>query len=36
MPRKSQSEEKIIFALRQVEGGKKVGDICRRPAQLLC
>jgi putative transposase len=29
MPRKSQSEERIIFALRQVEAGKKVGDICR-------
>lgn len=29
MPRKSQSEEKIVFALRQVEGGKKVADVCR-------
>jgi putative transposase len=26
---KGQSEEKIVFALRQVEGGKKVGDLCR-------
>ena len=29
MPRKGQSEEKIVFALRQVEGGKKVADVCR-------
>jgi putative transposase len=29
MPRKGHSEEKILFALRQVEGGKKVGDLCR-------
>jgi putative transposase len=29
MPRKGHSEEKIVFALRQVEGGKKVGDLCR-------
>ena len=29
MPRKGLSEEKIVFALRQVEGGKKVGDVCR-------
>ena len=29
MPRKSQSEEKIVFALRQVEGGKKVANVCR-------
>ena len=29
MPRKGHSEEKIVFALRQVEGGKKVGDVCR-------
>ena len=29
MPRKGQSEEKIIYALRQVEGGKKVGEVCR-------
>jgi len=29
MPRKGQSEEKIVFALRQVEAGKKVADVCR-------
>jgi len=29
MPRKGHSEEKILFALRQVERGKKVGDLCR-------
>jgi putative transposase len=29
MPRKGHSEEKILYALRQVEGGKKVGDMCR-------
>ena len=29
MPRKGQSEEKIVFALRQVESGKKVADVCR-------
>jgi putative transposase len=29
MPRKGQSEEKIVFAIRQVEGGKKVADVCR-------
>jgi putative transposase len=29
MPRKGHPEEQIIFALRQVEGGKKVVDICR-------
>jgi|SRR6516165_6896510 putative transposase len=29
MPRKGQSELKIVFALRQVEGGKKVADVCR-------
>ena len=29
MPRKGHSEEQIIYALRQVEAGKKVGDICR-------
>ena len=28
MPRKGHSEEKIVFALRQVEGGKNVGDVC--------
>jgi putative transposase len=29
MPRKGHSEEKIVYALRQVEGGKKVSEICR-------
>jgi len=29
MPRKGHSEEKILFAVRQVEAGKKVGDVCR-------
>ncbi len=29
MPRKGHSDEKIVFALRQAEGGKKVGDVCR-------
>jgi putative transposase len=30
MPRKGRSNEEIIAALRQAEGGVKVGDICRR------
>lgn len=29
MPRKGHSEEPIVYALRQVEGGKKVTEICR-------
>jgi putative transposase len=29
MPRKGHSEEQIILALRQAEGGKKVADVCR-------
>jgi putative transposase len=29
MPRKGHSEEQIIRALREAEGGKKVADICR-------
>ncbi len=29
MPRKGHTEEQIIYALRQVEAGKKVGDVCR-------
>jgi putative transposase len=29
MPRKGHTEEQIIYALRQAEGGKKVGDVCR-------
>ena len=30
MPRKGHSEEQIIYALRQAESGKKVGEICRK------
>jgi putative transposase len=29
MPRKGHSEEQIMMALRQVEAGKKVSDMCR-------
>lgn len=29
MPRKGHSEEQILFALRQVEGGQKVSEVCR-------
>jgi transposase-like protein len=29
MLKKRHSEEQIILALRQVEAGKKVGDVCR-------
>ena len=29
MPRKGHSEEKILYALRQVEAGRKVSEICR-------
>jgi len=29
MPRKSHSEEQIIYALRQAESGKKASEICR-------
>ena len=29
MPRKGHTEEQILYALRQVEGGAKVGDVCR-------
>jgi putative transposase len=29
MPRKRHPEEKIVYALRQAEAGKKVSDICR-------
>ena len=32
MPRKGHSEEQIVYALRQAEAGKKVGDICREMA----
>jgi len=29
MPRKGHSEEKIVYALRQVEAGKNVSEVCR-------
>jgi len=29
MPGKRQSEEQILYALRQIEGGKKVSEVCR-------
>ena len=29
MPRKGHTEEQIVYALRQVEAGQKVADICR-------
>ena len=29
MPRKGHSVEKIMYALRQVEAGKKVAEVCR-------
>jgi len=29
MAGKGHSEEQIVYALRQVEGGKKVTDVCR-------
>jgi putative transposase len=29
MQRKGHSEEKIVYALRQVEAGRKVGEVCR-------
>jgi putative transposase len=29
MPRNGHSEEKIVYALRQVEAGKKVTEVCR-------
>ena len=32
MPRKGHSEEQIVYAIRQVEAGKKVSDICREMA----
>jgi putative transposase len=28
-PRKGHSEEQIVYAIRQVEAGKKVTDVCR-------
>ena len=30
MPRKGHAEEQILQALRQVEGGEKVAEVCRR------
>lgn len=30
MPRKGSSEEQIVFALRQVENGAKVPEVCRK------
>lgn len=30
MPRKERSNEEIIHALNQVEGGEKVAEVCRR------
>ena len=32
MPKKGHSEEQIIAALKQYEGGEKVTDICRKLA----
>ncbi len=29
MPRKGHSEEQIVYALRQIAGGKKVSEVCR-------
>jgi putative transposase len=29
VPRKNHSDEQIVYAIRQVEAGKKVTDICR-------
>jgi putative transposase len=29
MPRKGHSEEKIVYALRRVEAGQKVAEVCR-------
>lgn len=29
MPRKGHSEEQIVYAIRQVDAGKKVTDVCR-------
>ena len=30
MPRKSFSQEQIIYTLRQVEAGTKLGEVCRQ------
>ena len=32
MPKKGHSEEQIVTALRQAEGGEKVADLCRKLA----
>ena len=29
MPSKGRSEEQVVYALRQIEGGKKVSEVCR-------
>lgn len=29
MPRKGHGEERIVYALKRVESGEKVGDVCR-------
>lgn len=29
MPGKGHSEERIVYALKRVESGEKVGDVCR-------
>ena len=29
MPRKGHTEERTIYPLRQAEGGKNLGEICR-------
>ena len=31
MGRKGRSNEEIVHALHQVEGGEKVAEVCRRP-----
>lgn len=30
MPRKKRSEEQIVYALRQVAEGAKIGEVCRQ------
>lgn len=29
MPRRGHSEEQIVYALRQIEGSKRVSEVCR-------
>ena len=38
MPRKRHSEERIVYALKQIEGGAKGLEMCRElgSAKLLC